>query len=148
MQNLILDTNVIVSALISNSIPTKILYELVLTQKVQTCLSDEIFAEYVEVMNREKFVKYINFKTQADVVLNKLREISRFYKPDRKINILTDTSGNKFLELAAVSSADYLITGNTLHFQITEFEYIRILTPREYWDYFDTKKNKQYFQKK
>ncbi len=148
MQNLILDTNVIVSALISNSVPTKILYELVLTQKVQTCLSDEIFAEYVEVMNREKFVKYINFKAQADVVLNKLREISRFYKPDRKINILTDTSGNKFLELAAVSSAGYLITGNTLDFQITEFEYTRILTPREYWDYFDTKKNKQYFQKK
>jgi putative PIN family toxin of toxin-antitoxin system len=70
MQKLILDTNVIVSALISNSIPTKILHELVLTQKVQTCLSDEIFAEYVEVMNRAKFVKYTNFKLRADIVLN------------------------------------------------------------------------------
>ena len=140
MQKLILDTNIIVSALISNSTPTKILYEIVLTQKVQTCLSEEIFAEYVEVMNREKFVKYTNFKTKADIVLNKLREISRFYKTDRKIDILTDTSDNKFLELAAVSSADYLITGNILDFHITEFEYTRILTPREYWDYFDLKK--------
>ena len=140
MQKLILDTNIIVSALISNSTPTKILYEIVLTQKVQTCLSEEIFAEYVEVMNREKFVKYTNFKTKADIVLNKLREISRFYKTDRKIDILTDTSDNKFLELAAVSSADYLITGNTLDFDITEFEYTRILTPREYWDNFDPKK--------
>jgi len=140
MQKLILDTNVIVSALISNSIPTKILYELVLTQKVQTFLSEEIFAEYVEVMNREKFTKYTNFKTRADIILNKLREISRFYKTDRKIDILTDTSDNKFLELAAVSSADYLITGNILDFHITEFEYTRILTPREYWDYFDPKK--------
>ena len=140
MQKLILDTNVIVSALISNSIPTKILYELVLTQKVQTCLSDEIFAEYVEVMNREKFARYTNFKIKAGIVLNKLREISRFYKTDRKIDILTDTSDNKFLELAAVSSADYLITGNTLDFQITEFEYTRILIPREYWDNFDPKK--------
>ena len=85
MQKLILDTNVIVSALISNSIPTKILYELVLTQKVQTCLSIEIFAEYVEVMNREKFTKYTNFKIKADIVLSKLREISRFYKTNRKI---------------------------------------------------------------
>ena len=140
MQKLILDTNIIVSALISNSIPTKILYEIVLTQKVQTCLSEEVFAEYVEVMNREKFVKYTNFKTKADIVLNKLREISKFYKTDRKIDILTDTSDNKFLELAAVSSADYLITGNTLDFDITEFEYTRILTPREYWDNFDPKK--------
>jgi uncharacterized protein len=139
MQKLILDTNIIVSALISNSIPTKILYELVLTQKVKTCLSDQIFAEYVEVMNREKFTKYTNFKTKSDIVLNKLREISEFYKTDRKIEILSDTSDNKFLELAAVSSADYLVTGNTLDFLITEFEYTKILTPREYWDYFDTK---------
>ncbi len=139
MQKLILDTNIIVSALISNSIPTKILYELVLTQKVKTCLSEEIFAEYIEVMNREKFTKYTNFKTKADIVLNKLLEISELYKTDRKIEVLTDTSDNKFLELAAVSSADYLITGNTLDFQITEFEYTRILTPREYWNYFGIK---------
>ena len=140
MQKLILDTNVIVSALISSSIPTMILYDLVLTKKVYTCLSDEIFAEYVEVMNREKFTRFINFKTKADVVLNKLSEISTFYKTDRYIEVLTDTSDNKFLELAAVSSADYLITGNTLDFQIKEFEYTRILTPREYWDSFKPKK--------
>jgi uncharacterized protein len=143
MQKLILDTNVIVSALISNSLPTMILYKLVLTEKVETCLSDEIFSEYVEVMNRGKFIKYANFKTKADVVLNKLREISIFYKTDRKIEVLTDTSDNKFLELAAVSSADYLITGNTLDFQITEFEYTRILTPREYWEEIESKKRRK-----
>lgn len=140
MQKLILDTNVIVLALISSSIPTMILFDLVLTKKVHTCLSDEIFSEYVEVMNREKFTRFINFKTKADVVLNKLSEISTFYKTDRYIEVLTDTSDNKFLELAAVSSADYLITGNTLDFQIKEFEYTRILTPREYWDSFKPKK--------
>jgi putative PIN family toxin of toxin-antitoxin system len=117
-----------------------ILYELALTKKVETCLSDEIFSEYVEVMKREKFTKFTNFKAKADVVLNRLCEISTFYKTDRKIEVLTDTSDNKFLELAAVSSADYLITGNTLDFQITEFEYTRILTPREYWDYFKPKR--------
>jgi predicted nucleic acid-binding protein len=45
-----------------------------------------------------------------------------------------------WINVAAVSSADYLITGNTLDFQITEFEYTRILTPREYWNFFDPKK--------
>ena len=134
MQKLILDTNVIVSALISSSLPTKILYELVLTQKVKTCLSEEVLAEYVEVLNRDKFSKFANFKTKAEVVLNRLREIATFYQTDRKVEVLTDTSDNKFLELAAVSSADFLTTGNTLDFTITEFEYTRILTPREYWD--------------
>jgi putative PIN family toxin of toxin-antitoxin system len=134
MQKLILDTNVIVSALISSSIPTKILYELVLTQKVEICLSAEVLAEYVDVLNRDKFSKFDNFKAKAVVVLNRIREIAIFYQIDRSIDVLTDTSDNKFLELAAVSSADYLTTGNTLDFTITEFEYTRILTPREYWD--------------
>jgi putative PIN family toxin of toxin-antitoxin system len=134
MQKLILDTNVIVSALISSSIPTKILYELVLTEKVEICLSEAVLVEYVEVLNREKFSKFAHFKTKAEVVLNRLREIATFYQTDRKIEVLTDTSDNKFLELAAVSAADYLTTGNTLDFTITEFEYTKILTPREYWD--------------
>lgn len=134
MQKIILDTNVIVSALISNTVPTRILDELVLAQNLETCLSEEVFLEYVEVLNREKFARYTNFKMNADIVLNKLREISKFYLTGKKINVIADVSDNKFLELAAASSADYLITGNTNDFQIKELEYTRILTPREYWD--------------
>ncbi len=136
MQKLILDTNVIVSALISKSIPSKILYELILQRKVELCLSQEVFAEYVEVLNRDKFSKFVDFKAKAEVVLSKLNEISTLYRTDRKVDILTDTSDNKFLELAAVSAADYLTTGNTLDFTIKEFEYSKILTPREYWDHY------------
>lgn len=140
MQKLILDTNVIVSALISGSIPSRILYELVLTEKVETCISEEIFFEYVEVLSRDKFSKFSDFKVKAEVVLNRLREISTFYQTSRKVEILADKSDNKFLELAAVSSADYLTTGNTLDFKITEFEYTKIVTPRAYWDHYAPKK--------
>jgi putative PIN family toxin of toxin-antitoxin system len=135
MQKLILDTNVIVSALISNSIPTRILYDQALTREVEICLSEETFSEYVEVMNRRKFAKYSDFKTKADIVLIKLREISLFYQTNIKLEVLSDKSDNKFLELAAVSYADYLITGNILDFQISEFGHTKIMTPRGYWDY-------------
>ncbi|RDC65646.1 putative toxin-antitoxin system toxin component, PIN family [Adhaeribacter pallidiroseus] len=134
MQKIILDTNVIVSALISNSVPTKILYNLVFKQLVNPCLLTEIFTEYIEVLGREKFSRIYAFKIKAEVVLAKLKDLSSFYQTNRKVEVLTDTSDNKFLELAAVSSADYLITGNTLDFTITEFEYTKIVTPREYWD--------------
>ena len=134
MQKLILDTNIIVSALISNSFPTQIFYELVLTKAIDTCLSDVIFAENIEVLARDKFVKFLNFKSKADVVLNKLRETAIYYTSNRRIEILSDLSDNKFLEVAAASSADYLITGNNLDFTITEFEYTRIVSPKEYWN--------------
>jgi len=138
MQKLVLDTNVIVSALISNSIPTKILYDLVLAHKVEICLSEEIFLEYFEVLNREKFARYTNFKSNADIVLNKLREISTFHNINRKIDILSDKSDNKFLELATESSSNFLITGNILHFNMTKFEKTNIVTPRQFWDYYES----------
>ena len=68
------------------------------------------------------------------MVLNKLRETAIYYTSNRRIEILLDLSDNKFLEVAAASSADYLITGNNLDFTITEFEYTRIVSPKEYWN--------------
>jgi len=134
MLKIILDTNVIVSALISNTIPSLIIYELVLAKKVKSCLSNQIFEEYIQVMNRDKFTRYPDFKLRSNIVLSKLSDISEFYVPNTKIEILTDKSDNKFLELAFASRADYIITGNTLDFRITEFENTKILTPREFWD--------------
>ncbi|MCB9034800.1 MAG: putative toxin-antitoxin system toxin component, PIN family [Chitinophagales bacterium] len=136
MQKIILDTNVIVAALISNSVPTMILYDLVLTQEVNICLSNEIYLEYLAVLNRDKFSKFSNFKSKANIVVSQLLDTATFYETNIKIDILTDTSDNKFLELAAVSNADFLITGNTLDFNLTEFEYTKIVTPRTYWDNF------------
>ncbi len=48
-----LDTNIIVSALISNSIPSKILYELVLPSKVKKLVCLTKFSQNMAVMNRE-----------------------------------------------------------------------------------------------
>jgi hypothetical protein len=134
MQKIILDTNVIVSALISHSAPTQIVYECVLEQAIMLCLSDAILEEYVEVLARGKFSKMQGFRHNADVVLSKIRDLAQFYKPQIAVDLLSDADDNKFLELALTSSADFLITGNTQDFTITEFEYTRIVTPREYWD--------------
>ncbi len=139
MQKVILDTNVIVSALISSAAPSRIVYELVLTERVEHCLSEEVFAEYVEVLNRDKFVKYLNFKLKAEIVLSKIKEVSTFYQTGPALTLLKDTSDNKFLELAAASAADFLITGNTLDFTITEFECTKIMSPKSYWDNYSPK---------
>lgn len=133
MQKIILDTNVIVSALISNAAPSKILYEHIFTKSVQCCLSDAVFQEYIDVLNRDKFSRIISFKSNADIVLHKLTEISSFYQPERSVDILKDMDDNKFLELAVASSANYLITGNTNDFTISSFGKTQIISPAEYW---------------
>jgi putative PIN family toxin of toxin-antitoxin system len=134
MQKIILDTNVIVSGLISNSIPTILVYNFVLTKKVEICLSDEVFSEYLDVLNRGKFTKYDDFRSKAQIVLNRIKEVATYYITEHKIDVLKDLGDNKFLELASSSSADFLVTGNTLDFTLSEFECTKILTPRQYWE--------------
>ena len=136
MQRVILDTNVIVSALISNSYPTKILHEIIFERKVVLCLSNEIIKEYINVLNRPKFERFHNFKNNAEVVLNKLIEISTTFKPTEKVLIISDLSDNKFLELAKVSEANFLITGNSNDFTFDKFEKTQIVSPQIFYEHF------------
>jgi len=70
MQKIVIDTNVIVSALIGSSYPRQILYNLVLEKKVIVCTSPDVFKEYIEVLSREKFRKYPEFVAKAEIALN------------------------------------------------------------------------------
>jgi hypothetical protein len=132
MQKVVIDTNVIISALIGSSYPQQILFDLVLGKKVIVCMSLEVFTEYVEVLNREKFVKYPGFVTKAEIVINKLEELSIKYIPSIKLDIIKDAPDNRFLELGVTANADFLITGNTNDFRLDEYAGMKIVTPEAY----------------
>ncbi len=134
MQSLILDTNVVVSGLLSkNSPPSLILDELVLNRRVEICTSDEIMAEYLEVLRRDKFARYPDFITRAEFLLHHLHQISLKYTPDTQIDLVADKDDNRFLELAIAAQADFLITGNTSDFTMKAIGQTQIVTPREYY---------------
>ena len=59
MQKIIIDTNVLVSALIQRNYPNFILYNYVLENLVELCISDDLFEEYLDVLNRPKFSRYL-----------------------------------------------------------------------------------------
>lgn len=134
MQKIVIDTNVIVSALISEGIPSSIIYELVFENKVLICISDSVLEEYTEVVNRKKFTKYKNFKIEAEIVISRIEEIALKFSPNIELSVITDEKDNKFLELSVYAKADYLITGNTNDFKLGQYEDVKIVTPREYWD--------------
>ncbi len=135
MQKLIIDTNVIVSALISrNGIPAKIIDNLVLDDKVNWCISNNVLQEYLEVLNRNKFQKIKDFSRNTEIILSYLDEFGLEFEPQEKIEIIKDLSDNKFLELAVIAEVDFIITGNTNDFTFDEFRGIKIVTPTQYWN--------------
>jgi putative PIN family toxin of toxin-antitoxin system len=55
MQKIILDTNVVVSALIQKSFPYLILHDLYIERKIRLCISENLMSEYHDVLKRDKF---------------------------------------------------------------------------------------------
>ena len=116
MQRIVLDTNVLVSALIGKGNPKRIL-ELILAGSIKICLSDSVFQEYTEVLKRPKFFQYVEFHANAQKVLNSLYAIAEIIEPTEQLRQhCPDKDDDKFLELAIASTAQFLVTGNLKHF--------------------------------
>ncbi len=136
MQKIVIDTNVIVSALIQRSYPFRIINDLFLENKFQLCISDELMAEYYEVLSRPKFAKFHDFFTRAEVLLVNIEMKSKKYVPTIKLDLISDADDNMILELADECLADYVITGNTTDFTFPSYKLTKIITPKEYWESF------------
>ncbi len=134
MQKVVIDTNVIVSALIQRGYSNLIINELFIENKFQLCVSEELMTEYYEVLARPKFSKFPDFFIRAEALLAVIESKAIKYVPVIKLQLIADTDDNMILELADECLADFVITGNTTDFTFSIYKHTKIVTPREYWD--------------
>ena len=135
MQKVVIDTNVIVSALIQHSYPYLIINQYIIEDKFQLCISDELMAEYYEVLARPKFAKFQDFYFRAESLMVDIETRAKKFIPSKKINKIKDTDDNKILELSDECFADYIITGNTNDFTFSTYKLTKIVTPKDYIEY-------------
>ncbi len=131
MDRVVLDTNIVVSALIGKGNPRRVL-EIISLREAIVCLSSATFAEYVEVLSRPKFARYPEFSESAVTTVRHLRSMSLFVKPTRRVQVCSDPDDDKFLEIALEVEASYLITGNKKHFPLESYKGVRIVSPAEF----------------
>ena len=105
---LILDTNVLVSALIQRNYPYFIIDCILADRNLQLCVSDKLFTEYVDVLNREKFSRFPDFHTRAQTLLADIESRSLKFEPTKTVGIISDDADNRLLELAEACHADKL----------------------------------------
>lgn len=123
----VIDTNVIVSALLSipkETNPAVVLMEL-LKGRIIPLYNDEILSEYCEVLLRDKFP----FK-ESDVN-SLLNYISLFGIDSERISLdkslFPDPKDIVFYEVALSKDEAYLVTGNIKHFPTSP----KVVTPAE-----------------
>jgi uncharacterized protein len=113
MIRVVLDTNIIVSALLQPLGPPARIYVLALGDAIQLCVSAQIYAEYEEVISRPRFQR-----SPDDIAstLQAIREKGFWVHPAESVQACDDPDDDIFLECAQAAQADYLVTGNLKHF--------------------------------
>ncbi|RPH31423.1 MAG: putative toxin-antitoxin system toxin component, PIN family [Bacteroidales bacterium] len=107
--------------------------EIFSNDNIQLCLSDELYAEYFNVLNRKKFSKFPDFISNAQSLLIDIEKRAIKYYPTIRLEVISDLDDNKLLELAETCNANFLITGNSNDFTISEYKGTKILSPKDYW---------------
>jgi putative PIN family toxin of toxin-antitoxin system len=126
----VIDVNVLISGfLFINSKPR---FALNKAQDLgMVLLTNSIFLELVEVINRPKFNRYLSQESKQELI-NDLTKTSLFIEPCIIINECRDVKDNKYLELAVTGKAECIITGDQDLLVLNPFRHIPIITVQEF----------------
>jgi len=113
MNRVVLDTNIIVSALLVPAGTQAGILLLALTDRIALYVSPSVLAEYEEVLRRPRLRLQ---SQQIDAAMAAVRKVAHVVEPIRTVTVSPDESDNRFIECAEAAGADWLVTGNTKHF--------------------------------
>ncbi len=109
---IVLDTSVLISALISQGTPPQQLY-LKWTEGVFRLLTSTAqVEEFTRVIEYDRLKKYIRSHTEAREMLQTLQEDAEILQELPDVNISPDPDDNAILATAIAGKADYLVSGD------------------------------------
>lgn len=134
---IVLDTNVLISALITPFGNAARILDMILIGELQTLYDDRILSEYREVLSRPKF----SFEKKDVEALLSFVEGEGFRITATPLKeASTDEDDVPFIEVAISGETDALITGNKRHFEGRYAKRLKIMTPDEFLKFWRQKK--------
>ena len=126
---IVLDTNVLVSALLNPSGPPASVLSLALSRSVTLLLDNRILFEYEDVLRRDRF----GFPTYTvAALLDFFKSSALFMIPAPTSLKFTDDDDKPFYEVALSGEAEFLVTGNKTHFPKKPI----VVAPRQFLDFY------------
>ena len=131
---LVLDTNILVSALIVPGGPADALYQAWRAGRFRLLTSEQQLEEFRRVTRYPKVRKYIR-PAAAGTMLNQIRLLAHVLAALPTLSVATDPADNFLLATAAAGQADYLVTGDKHHLlTLRRYERTQIISLREMAD--------------
>jgi putative PIN family toxin of toxin-antitoxin system len=125
---LVLDTNIIISAALHPDGLQRTVLLLAMTRPARWYISVPILSEYRIVLSRPEFD--IRKRLQQSF-LQVIEDRSRLVSPWHQFRVRSDADDDIFLKCADAARADYLVTGDLLHFP-RFWKQTKIITSREF----------------
>jgi putative PIN family toxin of toxin-antitoxin system len=126
----VIDTNVLVSGLLSPRGAPPQIVRLVSSAELIVCRDERILGEYESVLGRPEFPF---FKTsEVAALLEQIRKRGETVPARHLALTLPHASNLPFLEVAVAGRVQYLVTGNRRHFPRKPPGGLRIVSPAEF----------------
>lgn len=126
----VVDTNILVSFAIRPNTNFEKIFDHIAAQGV-TLVSEDTLAELVDVLNREKFRRYIPSSRVIDYV-EWYVAISEIVVVTEPVVACRDPKDDKFLALALAGKADCMIAGDSHLLEMVSFSGVAIYSPADF----------------
>lgn len=125
----IFDTNIWISFLIGKRL--QVIKDLIIEQKLEIILSDQLLLEIQLVTQRPKLKKYFP-ENKVEELIQFLEIVGKKFEVKSLNDVSRDSKDNFLLDLIDASKADYLVTGDKDLLILNPFNKTKILTPAEF----------------
>ena len=140
MLRVVLDTNVLVSAMISTKSAPALLLDAA-GENYALFVSLDILEEFKGVISRDKF----GFSDEEiSTIMEAIISVSEIVNPEIKIDVIkSDPDDNKIPECAITCGDSYIVSGDKRLLELGEYRSISIINPREAIDLLNIKLNER-----
>lgn len=129
----VIDTNVILSAVIKPDGRVGAILELLRNDAYCLLYSDQLITEFVDVINRPRIRLKYNLRAEdIETVLALLFLRGEAVVPSRRIDVCRDPKDNMLLELAVAGQAAVVVSGDKDILELGEFEGISLESPADF----------------
>lgn len=126
----VIDSNVWISALVFGGKPRQI-FETVVRDGHMIAISDELVSEIKRILR----TKFPNFVSDFELLLVSLGNFCTNYEIGHQpVTVCRDPNDNYLLELASISSAHHLISGDKDLLDMRSFRRTSIISPARFQD--------------
>lgn len=129
---LVLDTNVLVSGMLTVDNPPGRIVDLLRAGKIQLQVDERIISEYEGVLSRPKFHRFFSV-FEKDLIMDFIRADSEWHVCTKIVDGLPDSKDACFLEVAYEARVA-LVTGNGRDYPEEFRSGVEVLSPRDFVD--------------